>query len=90
MIVPQPLDPLAFLDPVMQASLHTLIAYSGPVFSRQKAHTVATGGVIWSVMLLNAMASLTSLIAILLILVGLLPVAKKADFQELIERSIQA
>jgi CheY-like chemotaxis protein len=72
-------------DSVAMISLAKLIDYAGPVFSGQKAYTVATGGVIWSILLLNEVVAPTSLIALSLILMGLYFVARKAAVQKLIQ-----
>ncbi len=76
-------------DSAAMIALAKLIEHAGPVFSGQKAYTVATGGVIWSVLLLNEVVSATSLIALFLILTGLYFVAKKAVVQELIRQPRQ-
>lgn len=77
-------------DAVAMIALAKLIDYAGPVFSGQKAYTVSIGGVIWSVLLLDEAVSLTSFTALLLILMGLYFVAKKAAVEKLIKRPAQA
>lgn len=73
-------------DSVAMIALAKLIDYAGPVFSGQKAYTVATGGVVWSVVLLGEVVSPSGLLALSLILVGLYFVAKKAAVQDLVRR----
>ncbi|MCW3780411.1 response regulator [Defluviimonas salinarum] len=77
-------------DSVAMIALAKLIDYAGPVFSGQKAYTVSIGGVLWSVLLLNEVVSLTSFTALVLILLGLYFVAKRADAAKLIARPAQA
>lgn len=74
-------------DTVAMITFVKLIDYAGPVFSSQKAYTVATGGVIWSVLLLNEVVSPTSSVALALILLGLYFVAKKPVAQDLLKRT---
>jgi len=69
-------------------TLVKLISFAGPVFAGQKAYTVATGGVIWSVLLLNETISFSSSLALALILLGLYFVAKKPVAQKLIKRAV--
>jgi len=77
-------------DSVAMIALVKLIDYAGPVFSSQKAYTVAIGGVLWSMILLNEAISVTSLVALLLILAGLYFVARRADVQQLIGQPARA
>ncbi|MCY1126519.1 response regulator [Frigidibacter sp. RF13] len=77
-------------DSVAMIALAKLIDYAGPVFSGQKAYTVSIGGVLWSMLLLNEVVSPTSFAALLLILVGLYFVARKAAVERLISSPAQA
>lgn len=75
-------------DTLGKITLVTLVAYAGPVFTSQKAYTVALGGVIWSILLLNEVFSLSSTIALALICAGLYFVAKKPVSESLLERAV--
>ncbi len=54
-----------------------LVRHSGSVFAGQKSFTTALGGVIWSIILLGATITLTTAGALLLLLIGLLLVARR-------------
>jgi drug/metabolite transporter (DMT)-like permease len=72
-------------DAIATITFVKLIRYAGPVFTSQKAYTVAIGGVAWSVLLLKEHISATSAVALALILVGLYFVAKKSVQEELLK-----
>lgn len=74
-------------DTIGMITLVKLISYAGPVFTSQKAYTVATGGVIWSVLLLHESFTLSISIAFFLILAGLYFVAKKPVAESLLKRA---
>lgn len=72
-------------DAIATITFVNLIRYAGPVFTSQKAYTVAIGGVVWSVLLLRENVSASSALALALILAGLFFVAKKSFQEELLK-----
>jgi DNA-binding response OmpR family regulator/drug/metabolite transporter (DMT)-like permease len=72
-------------DTIATITFVNLIRYAGPVFTSQKAYTVAIGGVAWSVLLLREDISVTSAVALAFILAGLYFVAKKSVVEKLLK-----